>query len=97
MSELGAIESLTANGPLSLGALGMAPKSGRLAVGYDADIIGLSTSPLGNLSVLTDGGRISHIWKGGGLFKGPGRQVCDDAATNRPWEVEAFMPMPPEW
>ena len=46
MTSEQAIEAATANGPLSLGSMGMAPLSGQIKKGYDADILGLSTNPL---------------------------------------------------
>lgn len=69
MSTLKAIESATANGPETLGP--MAPLSGQLKAGYDADIIGVSHNPLDNIAVLGDANNITHVWKGGQLFKKP--------------------------
>ncbi|KAL6898323.1 hypothetical protein GGI43DRAFT_91835 [Trichoderma evansii] len=67
MSPLQAIECATANGPETLG--GMAPLSGQLKVGYDADIIAVALNPLDDIRVLTDPSNITHVWKGGKLFK----------------------------
>lgn len=67
MTPLQAIESATANGPETLG--GMAPLSGQLKVGYDADIIAVAENPLDDVGVLTDPHNITHVWKGGKLFK----------------------------
>ena len=99
LSELGAIEALTANGPATLGALGMAPRSGRLAAGYEADLVGFAAaSPLGgNLSALADAAALTHVFKGGVAYKAPGDARCDDVATNAPEAVAAWMPLPPEW
>lgn len=73
MSELQAIEAATANGPLCLGQLGMAPeKSGRIHEGYDADLIALSESPLdGNIKVFKHVEKVTHVWKDGIMVKGP--------------------------
>ena len=65
MTDLEAIEAATANGPETLGS--QAPKSGQLAVGFDADIIALDTNPLDDRSVWGDGDRLTHIWKAGRL------------------------------
>ncbi|KAL7789474.1 hypothetical protein V8C37DRAFT_386006 [Trichoderma ceciliae] len=67
MTPLQAIECATANGPETLG--GMAPLSGQLKVGYDADIIAVARNPLEDIRVLTDPINITHVWKGGKLFK----------------------------
>ena len=69
MTPLQAIEMATANGPKTLA--GMAPLSGQLREGYDADLIAVSESPLENIKVLTDGDNVTHVWKGGKLFKSP--------------------------
>ncbi|KAK2592309.1 hypothetical protein QQS21_009999 [Conoideocrella luteorostrata] len=68
MTPLQAIESATANCPETLG--GMAPLSGQLKAGYDADIIAIKANPLDDISILTDPDNITHVWKGGELFKG---------------------------
>ncbi|KAL7915865.1 hypothetical protein GGI35DRAFT_9491 [Trichoderma velutinum] len=67
MTPLQAIECATANGPETLG--GLAPLSGQLKVGYDADIIAVVKNPLNDIGVLTDTSNITHVWKGGKLFK----------------------------
>lgn len=69
MTPLRAIECATANGPETLGA--MAPLSGQLKVGYDADFIGVSKNPLDDISVLSDTSNITHVWKGGKNYKQP--------------------------
>jgi imidazolonepropionase-like amidohydrolase len=71
MTPLHAIESATANAPETLG--GMAPLSGQIREGYDADIIAVKSSPLDNVGVLTDEKNITHVWKGGKLFKSPSK------------------------
>lgn len=71
MTPLQAIESATANGPDTLGA--MAPLSGQLKEGFDADFIAVNSNPLDDIRVLTDPKNITHVWKGGKLFKSPPR------------------------
>eukprot|EP00958_Prasinococcus_capsulatus_P009496 scaffold926_cov408-Prasinococcus_capsulatus_cf.AAC.25 len=61
MAELAAIEAATANGPLSLGTLGLAPMSGQLAEGYQADVIALSLSPVTNISALADPDMVGNL------------------------------------
>jgi imidazolonepropionase-like amidohydrolase len=68
MTPLEAIESATANGPETLGRL--APLSGQIKEGYDADMIAVSSSPLHDISILADPENITHVWKGGKLYKG---------------------------
>ncbi|KID96841.1 amidohydrolase, partial [Metarhizium majus ARSEF 297] len=67
MTPLQAIESATANGPLTLG--GLAPLSGQLKEGYDADVIAVKMNPLDDISVLTNPENVTHVWRGGRLFK----------------------------
>lgn len=67
MTPLQAIESATANGPETLG--GLAPLSGQLREGYDADMIAVKADPLEDIAVLTDPDNITHVWRGGKLFK----------------------------
>ncbi|KAJ9615115.1 hypothetical protein H2200_001189 [Cladophialophora chaetospira] len=71
MTPLQAIEAATANGPDTLGDLGMKPKSGRIEVGYDADLIALSEDPLKDMALFKHPKNITHVWKGGRLFKSP--------------------------
>ena len=70
MTELQALEAATANGPLTLGKE-MAPKSGLIEVGYDADVIAIVRSPLQDIKVLADPKNITHVWKDGKLCKAP--------------------------
>lgn len=70
MTPLEAIEAATANGPLTLGE-NMAPKSGQIKEGYDADLIAVVRSPLQNIKLLADAKNISHVWKDGKLCKAP--------------------------
>ncbi|GKT48579.1 uncharacterized protein ColSpa_08760 [Colletotrichum spaethianum] len=69
MTPLQAIEAGTANGPEVLG--GMAPLSGQLREGYDADLIAVAKNPLDDIEVLVKKENITHVWKGGQLFKSP--------------------------
>ncbi|KAI1184931.1 amidohydrolase [Nemania serpens] len=69
MTPLEAIKAATANGPLSVGA--MAPKTGQLKAGYEADILGLLHNPVEDVKILQDKQNIGWVWKGGRLFKGP--------------------------
>lgn len=73
MTPLQAIEAGTANAPQTLGA--QAPLSGQLQADYDADFIALSESPLEDIGVLARPEKISHVWKGGKLFKADGKPV----------------------
>jgi imidazolonepropionase-like amidohydrolase len=68
MSPRDAIEAATASGPLTLGP--QAPRSGRLAEGYDADLITLDADPLADIGVLADPDRITAVWTGGRQVKG---------------------------
>lgn len=75
MTALEAIEAATANGPLTLGS--MAPKSGQIREGYDADLIAVNQSPLMDIRVLAEAKNITHVWKGGRLCKGPASGVWE--------------------
>lgn len=55
------------HGPLTLGP--QAPHSGRLAHGYDADILTLDTDPTTDISTLADPQRITGVWKTGKRIK----------------------------
>ena len=70
MTPLEAIEAATATGPLTLGP--QAPLSGRLAEGYDADVITLDADPVADIGVLADPGRVTGVWTGGRQVKGLG-------------------------
>jgi imidazolonepropionase-like amidohydrolase len=67
MTPLEAIEAATATGPRTLGP--QAPRSGRLAEGYDADVITLDADPLADIGVLADPARITGVWTGGRRVK----------------------------
>lgn len=69
MSALQAIESATAIPPETLGPKG--PKAGQLKEGFDADFIAVAENPLVDVDVLTKQENITHVWKGGRLFKSP--------------------------
>jgi len=68
LSPLEAIEATTATGPLTLGP--QAPRSGRLAEGYDADVITLDADPLADIGVLADPARVTAVWTRGRQVKG---------------------------
>ncbi|KAI0503257.1 amidohydrolase [Xylaria bambusicola] len=70
LTPLEAIKAATANGPLSVGA--MAPKTGQLKEGYEADILGLLHNPVEDVKILQEKKNVGWVWKGGRLFKGPG-------------------------
>lgn len=65
MTPLQAIEAGTARGPEALGPQG--PKSGQLAVGFDADLVALDESPLDDITILTGADHVTHVWKAGRL------------------------------
>ncbi|KAK3398167.1 hypothetical protein B0T20DRAFT_201201 [Sordaria brevicollis] len=69
MTPLQAIEMATANPPETLGP--QARQSGQLKAGFDADLIAISSNPLEDIEVLMDPDNITHVWKGGVLFKSP--------------------------
>lgn len=73
MSALEAIEAGTANAPDTLGP--QAPLSGQLKEGFDADFIALSENPLHDIDVLAQPEKVTHVWKGGQLFKSPEKAV----------------------
>lgn len=68
LTPLEAIEAATANGPLTLGPL--APTSGLLAEGYDADVITLAANPLDHIGVLAEPANVTGVWKTGARVKG---------------------------
>jgi len=70
MTPLQAIECATANGPDTLGP--QAPKSGQLIEGFDADVICVDGDPSADVSVLSDPDNVTHVFKGGVLYKEPG-------------------------
>lgn len=70
LTPLQAIEAGTATSPETLGEH-MAPKSGQLREGYDADLIALSGNPLDDIDILSEPKNVTHVWKGGKLFKSP--------------------------
>jgi imidazolonepropionase-like amidohydrolase len=68
LTPLEAIEATTATGPLTLGP--QAPRSGRLAEGYDADVITLDADPLADIGVLADPDHVTAVWTRGRQVKG---------------------------
>lgn len=67
MTPLQAIEAATATAPRTLGP--QAPRSGRLAADFDADVIALDADPLDDITVLTGPDHVTHVWKSGALVK----------------------------
>jgi imidazolonepropionase-like amidohydrolase len=67
LSPRQAIEAATANGPATLGP--QAPRSGRLAAGYDADLLTLDADPLQDIGVLADPDRVRGVWQAGRRVK----------------------------
>jgi imidazolonepropionase-like amidohydrolase len=68
MTPLQTIEAATSTGPLTLGP--QAPRSGRLEVGYDADVIIVGADPLADISVLARPEHITGVWTAGRRVKG---------------------------
>ncbi|KAK6381523.1 hypothetical protein LTS17_004581 [Exophiala oligosperma] len=85
LTPLQAIEAATAMGPQTLGPT-YAPLSGQLKEGYDADLIVLSGNPLEDINVFADPRNITHVWKGGTLFKAPGMPVLSGYDTQAIYE-----------
>jgi imidazolonepropionase-like amidohydrolase len=71
LTDLEAIEAATARAPETLGP--QAPRSGRLEVGYDADVITLDANPLDDRSVWGEPDRVTHVWKAGAQAKATDR------------------------
>ena len=67
LTPLEAIEAATANGPATLGP--QAPRSGRLAAGYDADLLILDADPLDDIAVLADPVNVREVWQAGRRVK----------------------------
>ncbi|MDH3426640.1 MAG: amidohydrolase family protein [Acidimicrobiia bacterium] len=68
LTPLAAIEAATANGPETLGA--MAPNTGILEEGRDADVITVNADPLDNILVLANADNVTGVWKRGVQMKG---------------------------
>ena len=64
-TPLQAIESATANGPLTLGP--QAPRSGQLRAGFAADVIAVREDPLKRIAALAEPENIVRVWKDGRL------------------------------
>ncbi len=67
MTDLEAIEAMTANGPETLGP--QAPNTGQLKDGFDADVIALDTNPLDDRGVWGKPDRVTHVWQRGRQVK----------------------------
>lgn len=70
MSSLEAIEAATANAAETLGQK-MAPRSGQVRVGWDADLIAVIGHPMMDIALLAYAQNVSHVWRAGTLFKSP--------------------------
>ncbi|HVB42146.1 MAG TPA: amidohydrolase family protein [Streptosporangiaceae bacterium] len=68
MTPLQAIEAATATAPGTLGP--QAPRSGKLAAGYDADVLTVGADPLADISVLGRPEHITGVWTAGRRVKG---------------------------
>ena len=68
LSPLDAIAAGTSVAPSTLGP--QAPLSGRLAEGYDADVIAVAANPLDDIAVLGRPHQVTHVWKAGHQVKG---------------------------
>ncbi len=68
MTPVQAIAAATAVAPGTLGP--QAPRTGRLAAGYDADILTLDADPVADISVLAQPAHITGVWIGGRRVKG---------------------------
>lgn len=69
MTPLAAIEAATANAPATVGP--QARRVGQLAVGWEADVIGLDVDPLEDIGSLTGGAHVTHVFRRGALVKAP--------------------------
>jgi imidazolonepropionase-like amidohydrolase len=67
MTPLQSIAAATAVAPRTLGP--QAPRSGRLAPGYEADILTLDADPLADISVLAQPDHITGVWTRGRRVK----------------------------
>jgi imidazolonepropionase-like amidohydrolase len=68
MSPLQAIAAATAIAPLTVGP--QAPPVGRLAPGYDADILTLDADPVADITVLAAPAHVTGVWTRGRQVKG---------------------------
>lgn len=68
MTPLQAIKCATVNAVLTVGAQAP-PLTGQIRKGYEADVIAIRRNPLEDIDVLRNTDNISHVWKGGKLWK----------------------------
>lgn len=78
MSPLEAIETTTAHGPHTLGP--RAPRSGMVAVGYDADLLALNDDPRADITRLADRPAVLAVWQAGNLVHRAAAAVSDHGA-----------------
>lgn len=81
LSSMQIIEASTANGPDTLGP--QAPRSGRIAEGFDADLIAVAGDPVTDITLLAEPDNVTHVWKAGRLVKGPVPDSLSDADVGR--------------
>ena len=53
----------------------MAPKSGQVKVGYEADVLAVKRNPLTDITLLAGPENMSHVWKAAKLHKAPGMRL----------------------
>lgn len=71
MTPLEAIEAATANCPETLGNEAPENGSGQLKEGFAPDFIAVAKDPSEDITVLTEVANITHVWRGGKLYKSP--------------------------
>jgi imidazolonepropionase-like amidohydrolase len=75
------MQALVSAASLAADALGMDDRIGRLAPGYDADIIALDGDPLRDLTAVR---RVVFVMRGGVIYKWTGPRPASRSATARP-------------
>lgn len=83
MTPLQAIEAATANCPATLGEQGPPNGSGQLKAGFASDFIAIAKDPLQDISVLAVPANITHVWRGGKLYKSPTTPVIPVALQKK--------------
>jgi imidazolonepropionase-like amidohydrolase len=90
LTPLDALAAATANGPLTLGA--MAPRSGRLEAGFDADVLCVAGDPVADISVLSSPANVTAVWKAGRQVVGASAALPDPAPLDRSAPGQAACP-----
>ncbi|RVX67710.1 hypothetical protein B0A52_07833 [Exophiala mesophila] len=83
MTPLEAIEAATANCPDTLGDQAPANGTGQLKEGFAPDFIAVAKDPLQDINVLTDATNITHVWRGGKLYKSPSTPIIPVALQKK--------------